>query len=172
MTRAPRGLIVQGVAPLLALALLTLAGPRPAQAGHALTALDPVEVYIDGFGDLRGIAVDPAGNVFVSDRAAGRVTRIAPDRTKTILVSGLERPIGLAFDLSGRLLIAEEREARVVRLEPGGALTPLVTGIKQPRWLAVREDGTLYIAARRLTRGTDPEPTRELRRPPVPLGVP
>ena len=171
MTRVPRVLTVRGVVPLLALALLTLALPRPAGAGHALTALDPVEIYSDGFQDLRWIAVDPAGNVFVSDRAAGRVTRIAPDRMKTIVVSGLDRPIGLAFDLTGRLLIAEERAARVVRLEPGGTLTPLVTGIKQPRWLAVREDGTLYIAARRLTRGTDPEPDDESAEPEVILAL-
>ena len=171
MIRAPRSLALRSTPALLALALLTLALPHPVSASHSLTALDPVEIYSDGFGDLRGIAVDPAGNVFVADRWTGRVTRIAPDRTTTIVVSGLDRPIGLAVDLTGRLLIAEERETRVVRLEPGGTLTPLVTGIKQPRWLAVREDGTLYIAARRLTRDTDPEPDDESAEPEVILAL-
>src|SRR3972149_6911735 len=133
MTRATRSLALRSTPALLALVLLTFAEPRPAGASHALTALDPVEIYSDGFGNLRGIAVDPAGNVFVADRAAGTVTRIAPDRTKTVVASGLERPIGLAFDLTGGLLIAEQREARVVRLRPGGAPAPPPTGGQQAR---------------------------------------
>jgi RHS repeat-associated protein len=151
--------------------VLLLLGPAVAEAVQPLTALDPVEVYADGFQDLRGIAVDAAGNVFVADRAAGTVTRIAPDRTKTLVASGLERPIGLAVDLAGRLLIAEEKAARVVRVEPSGPRTPLVTGVKQPRWLAVREDGTLYLSARRLTRGIDPEPDDESAEPEVLLAL-
>ena len=115
--------------------------------------------------------MDSAGNVFVADRALGSVTRIAPDGSRTLVASGLERPVGLAVDPTGRLLIAEERAARVVRRDAGGALTPLVTGIKQPRWLAVRPDGTLYIAARRLTRDTDPEPDDESVEPEVILAL-
>src|SRR3989304_4361843 len=69
-----------------------------------LVALAPVEIWADGFGALRGLAVDPAGNVFVADRALGSVTRIAPDGTRTLVASGLDRPIGLAFDPLGRLL--------------------------------------------------------------------
>ena len=42
--------------------------PRAA-AVQPLSALDPVEIYADGFGDLRGIVVDPQGNVFVTDRS-------------------------------------------------------------------------------------------------------
>src|SRR3972149_3704104 len=65
---------------LLAAALLLASVtvlPR-ARAGPALTALDPVELFADGFGDLRGLAVDGQGNLFVADRAVGAVTRIAP----------------------------------------------------------------------------------------------
>ena len=132
-----------------------------------LTALDPVEIYADGFGDLRGIAVDGQGSVFVADRARGSVTRIAPDGTRTRVASGLDRPVGLAFDPLGRLLIAEERAGRVVRLEPSGRPTVLVSRIKQPRWLATLPDGMLFISARRLTRDTDPEPDDESAEPEV-----
>ncbi len=137
----------------------------------APTAVSPLEVYADGFLDLRGIALDGDGNVFVVDREAGTVTRIARDRSRLVVASGLERPIGLALDLDGRLLIAEERAGRVVRLEANGGRTPLVTGVKQPRWLAVHEGGTLYIAARRLTRGTDPEPDDESFEPELVLAL-
>lgn len=152
---------------VVAQALVVLAGalaPSTARAG-APTSVGPLEIHASGFLDLRGIAVDGEGNVFVADREAGTVSRIARDLSRVVVASGLERPIGLALDLGGRLLIAEERAGRIVRVETGGGLTPLVTGVKQPRWLAVREDGTLYIAARRLTRDTDPEPDDESSEP-------
>src|SRR3972149_4495087 len=140
-------------------------GFSPARWMPHLAALDPVEIWADAFGDLRGIAVDGQGNVFVADRARGAVTRIAPDGTRTRVASGLDRPVGLAFDPLGRLLIAEERAGRVVRLEPSGRPTVLVSRIKQPRWLATLPDGALFISARRLTRDTDPEPDDESAEP-------
>ncbi|HBH03669.1 MAG TPA: hypothetical protein DDZ42_17405, partial [Candidatus Rokubacteria bacterium] len=142
-------------------------GFSPARWMPHLAALDPVEIWADGFGDLRGIAVDGQGNVFVADRARGSVTRIAPDGTRTRVASGLDRPVGLAFDPLGRLLIAEEKAGRVVRLEPSGRPTVLVSRIKQPRWLATLPDGTLFLSARRLTRDTDPEPDDESAEPEV-----
>ena len=74
---------------LLAAALLLASVtvlPR-ARAGPALTALDPVELFADGFGDLRGLAVDGQGNLFVADRAVGSVARIAPDGSRTLAAS-------------------------------------------------------------------------------------
>ena len=137
--------------------------PRAA-AVQPLSALDPVEIYADGFGDLRGIVVDPQGNVFVADRARGAVTRIAPDAARIRVARGLAHPIGLALDPAGRLLIAEEKAGRVVRVEANGR-TVVVSGVKQSRWLATLEDGTLFISARRLTRDTGPEPDDESDEP-------
>jgi sugar lactone lactonase YvrE len=137
----------------------------PARAAQPLNALDPFEIYADGLGDVRGIVVDPLGNLFVADRAAGTVSRVAPDHARTVVASGLERPIGLALDAAGRLLIAEERAARVVRVEANGRRTTVLSGIKQPRWLATLDDGTLFTSARRLTRGTDLEPDDESAEP-------
>jgi len=136
-----------------------------AAAVQPLSALDSVEIYADGFGDLRGIVVDPQGNVFVADRARGAVTRLSPDGKRTRVARGLAHPIGLALDPAGRLLIAEERAGRVVRVEANGSRTVLVAGVKQPRSLAVLADGTLFISARRLTRDTDPEPDDESDEP-------
>ncbi|MGH7388780.1 MAG: hypothetical protein ACREM3_04895 [Candidatus Rokuibacteriota bacterium] len=145
------------------------AAPLPFATGP--TSLAPFEIYADGFLDLRGIVLDRDGNVFVTDREAGTIHRIARDRSRTVLATGLERPIGLALDLEGRLLVAEERAGRVVRLEPGGQRTAVVTGVKQPRWLAIDEDGTLYVSARRLTRDPDPEPDDESVEPEIILSL-
>lgn len=154
-----------------AVAVLWMAAPVPAP-GHALpVAVEPVEVHADGFVDLRGVAVDADGHVYAADRAAGTVTRIAPDRSRAVVASGLERPVGVAIDAAGRLLVAEERAGRVVRVEPDGRRSAVVAGVKQPRWLAVHEDGTLFVSARRLTRGTDPEPDDETAEPEVVLAL-
>jgi sugar lactone lactonase YvrE len=147
---------------LLGVALVPATATAPPQA---IQALAPVEVVLAGFGNLRGIVVDNAGNLYVADRGAGAVTRIAPDQTRTTLAAGLERPVGLAFDGHGRLLVAEERGGRVVRLDGGGRRTLVMGGVKQPRWLAVGDDGTLYVSARRITRDSDPEPDDESAEP-------
>jgi sugar lactone lactonase YvrE len=147
---------------LSVMALVPATGSAPPQP---ITALAPFEVWAEGFHDLRGIAIDGDGALYVADREMGTVTRLASDHTRTIVAASLERPVGLAFDLSGRLLIAEERAGRVVRLEATDALTVLASGIKQPRWLAVGEHGTLFISARRLTRGADAEPDDESAEP-------
>lgn len=114
------------VAPwLVALGALLAVVVDCAHAQQPITALAPVEIYADGFSDLRGLAVDEAGHVFVADGEAGTVTRIAPDLTQTIVASGLERPIGLAFDAQGHLLIAEERAGRVACNRGGVGCQPI-----------------------------------------------
>lgn len=154
----------------LALTLVVLAAV-PGSGGHPPAALDPFDIYADGFRDLRGLVADAEGHLYVADRADGTVTRIAPDGSHLAVAAGLDRPIGLALDLAGRLLVAEERAGRVVRIEPDGRRTSLVSGIEQPRWLAVHEDGTLFIAARALARDTAPEPDDESAEPEMILAL-
>src|SRR5262249_19029929 len=111
-------------------------------------ALAPAEIWVDGLGDLRGVAVDADGAVHVADRSGGTVMKLNQDRSRTVVASGLDRPSGLAFDASGRLLIGGEGAHRVIRMEADGTHTTLMANIDSPRWLLVRPDGTLYVAAR------------------------
>jgi RHS repeat-associated protein len=114
-----------------------------------VTALAPVEVWADGLRNVTGLAIDAAGNLYVSDAAAGTVTRVAPDRSRTVVVRGLDQPMGLALDANGRLVICEERGGRVVRVEATGGRTSLATGLRQPRWLAVDARGVVFVTALR-----------------------
>src|SRR5438309_5261478 len=138
-SRIPRRARLLGLSLLL---FLPSAAPAPHLRGSSPAALAPVEVWARGFLQPWGIAVDPEGVVYVSDRGTGTITRIAPDQSTAVISRELEHPVGLAFDLDGRLLVAEERAGRVVRLEADGTRTPLVSGVKQPRWLDVGVDGT------------------------------
>jgi sugar lactone lactonase YvrE len=156
---------------LTLLVFLPAATHAPSASGTSPAALAPTSVWARGFLQPRGVVVDSQGAVYVTDRAAGTITRIATDQSTTVLMRGLERPVGLAFDLEGRLLVAEERAGRITRREADGSRTTLVSGVKQPRWVDVSEDATVFIAARRLTRGTDPEPDDESVEPEVILAL-
>lgn len=142
---------------LLAAALVAL---------QSILALAPLEIVLDGHQELVGVAVAADGTLYVADRGAGVIYRLAPSGQPTVAVTGLDRPAGLALDPAGRLLIAEEKAGRVLRLEPDGILSVLATGIKTPRWLAVSPDGTLYVSAHRLhpPRGAGETEGREILR--------
>jgi sugar lactone lactonase YvrE len=89
----------------------------------------------------RGIAVDEAGNVFVSDTAAGRVRKISPDGIITTAAGGrtgyyfteycsrigadLACPVGVAADASGNLYIADTVHNQVKKVLQGGTLTAI-----------------------------------------------
>lgn len=131
-----------------------------------ITALAPFETLLDGQVELVGVAVMEDGTVYVAERSAGVIYRLASSAQLATAATGLDRPAGLAFDTDGRLLIAEERAGRVLRLEPSGTLTVLATGIKTPRWLVVAPDGAVYISAHRLfaADGLDTTEGREILR--------
>src|SRR2546429_453357 len=115
--------------PVVLALTICLALPTSAAAEKRITALAPIEVFADGFRDPRGIAVDASGNVYVTDRQTGTVTRVAPNRTRTVVASGLQGPLGLAFDSTGHLLIAEQKAGRVLRIESDGSRTVIISKV-------------------------------------------
>ena len=81
---------------MVALAVLLIPSSSFAPT-QPVSALAPFDVVADGFDELRGIAVDADGVVFVADHHAGTVTRIAPDHPPLVIAKRLKRPIGLAW---------------------------------------------------------------------------
>jgi sugar lactone lactonase YvrE len=62
-----------------------------------------------------GLAVDPTGNVFISDANSGRILRVdAKTTATTVFASGLKQPGEIAFDASGNLYAAEQGLNRIV----------------------------------------------------------
>jgi sugar lactone lactonase YvrE len=62
-----------------------------------------------------GLAVDAAGNLFVSDANSGRILRVdAQTSATTVVAADLNQPGELAFDANGNLYAAEQRLNRIV----------------------------------------------------------
>jgi sugar lactone lactonase YvrE len=88
-----------------------------------------------------GLAFDGAGNLYASDTdpydALGNITKIAPDGTQTLVVSGLGGLRGLAFDANGNLFAAGHGNNVIYKITPGGSVSILDSGLNVPQFLAV-----------------------------------
>src|SRR5262245_36941362 len=93
---------------LLTIVAATIPAPSP-----SIVSLAPYEVVADGFGSLRGLAIDADDRVYIADREAGTVARLDAAGPR-VIARRLERPVGIAIDGLGRVLVAEERGGRVV----------------------------------------------------------
>jgi len=144
----------------LALAIAPMLTAASVPTPHALTAMAPMEVWGARLGDLRGVAVDADGRVWVTDHARGRVLRLDAPGHSRVVASGLRGPVGIAFDRTGRLLVVEHDAGRVVHVSSAGAISVVAGGLRYPRWIAVAEDDTLYVSAQ---DGGDGDPYDESR---------
>jgi sugar lactone lactonase YvrE len=122
-----------------------------------------------------GLAVDPAGNLWIADSAANRIRRVTPDgNIATIVGTGscgwsgdngpavaaqLCGPGGIAADPAGNLFIADLGNNRIRQISPNGTITTVAGGgaggdggpaasarLYQPSNVAVDQAGNLFIA--------------------------
>jgi len=86
-----------------------------------------------------GLAIDSAGDVYISDSANNRVRRVTPDGTINTfagngsagysgdggpaLSASLNAPCGIALDSSGNLYIADSSNDRIRKVAPNGTIT-------------------------------------------------
>ncbi len=115
----------------------------------------------------RNLAVDTAGNLYISEFEGHRVRKVSPDgRISTFAGNGnagfggdgglaawaqLAYPAGLALDRTGSLLIADSRNGRVRRVDAAGMIRTVLGGSGATALLnpvAVVSDfaGTVYVA--------------------------
>ncbi|MBS1825157.1 MAG: SMP-30/gluconolactonase/LRE family protein [Acidobacteria bacterium] len=130
----------------LPLFLLLFAALSPAQTSYLIETAAGSDATANAlpFDDPRGIAVDPSGNVFLSDTARHRVIRIAVSGEMSVVAgtgkpgfSGdggpadsaeLNQPYGLALDSLGNLYIADLQNARVRKVDLAGRIVTVAGG--------------------------------------------
>jgi gluconolactonase len=112
-------------------------------------ALDRLEAFAQGLDHSEGIAVTPAGDIYVGGEA-GQIYRIVDDRPVEVANTG-GFLLGLAADADGRLYVIDNTAKRVWRYDPAGnALTPYADGapagrFKVPNWGAFDDKGNYYL---------------------------
>ncbi len=88
-----------------------------------------------------GLAFDGAGNLYASGTdpfdVQGSITKIAPDGTQTLFVSGVGGLRGLAFDFAGNLFAAGHGNNVIYKITPAGSVSIFATGLNVPQFLAV-----------------------------------
>jgi sugar lactone lactonase YvrE len=95
-----------------------------------------------------GIAFDPAGELFVTNRSDGEVVRIDNDDEAVVVASGLGIATGIAFDGLGVMYVGDRsgtifRVGDLGHLETFAVLEPSVSAYH----LAFGPDGRLYVTA-------------------------
>jgi trimeric autotransporter adhesin len=109
----------------------------------------------------RNVAIDSAGNLYISDFEANQVYSVGTNGTLTLvagnglaglvgdgmsaLLGELNAPAGLAVDATGSLYIADSGNNRVRKVSSGVIIN--VFNTPSPTGLALDSNGTLHIAA-------------------------
>ena len=88
-----------------------------------------------------GVAVDPAGNLYIADSGSSRIRKVGPGGTISTYAGGgggtpgflgdggpataayLNNPVGVTLDPAGNLYIADLGNARVRKVTPGGTIS-------------------------------------------------
>ncbi|WP_371856459.1 serine/threonine-protein kinase PknD [Nocardia anaemiae] len=122
--------------------------PAPIAGGYSpQTSLPFTDVSLP-----TAVAVDAAGNVYVTDMGDDRVMKLAAGASAPtpLPFTGLKNPQDLAVDTAGNIYVSDTSNDRVMKLAAGAsAPTPLpFTGLKDPRGVAVDRAGDVYVADR------------------------
>ena len=138
---------------------ITPAGVVTTFAGSGAAAANNGTGTTASFNTPRGLAIDPAGNIYVADQAnnmirkitpAGVVTTIAGDITAgftdgTGTSATFNTPTGLAIDAAGNLYVADARNNAIRKITPAGIVTTFATGFNFPREIKFDRAGNSYV---------------------------
>jgi hypothetical protein len=114
-----------------------------------------VSTFATGLNQLRGLALDRWGNLYVADEGVGSglvgtIKKITPDGHVSTWASGFNWPTSLAFDGTGNLYVACNGYATtgyaIVRITPGGSVSIFATAVDNPDGLAFDRSGNLFVA--------------------------
>ncbi|MEU5761177.1 serine/threonine-protein kinase PknD [Nocardia sp. NPDC047648] len=158
LSRKTAGVLAAAVAVAVVAAVAVVLGvQRESGGGTSPTPLAPgysaqTALPFTGVSLPTGVAVDPAGNVYITDMGSDRVLKLAAGAsTPTPLpITGLKNPQDMAVDTAGNVYVSDTSNDRVLKLAAGASTpTPLpITGLKDPHGVAVDSAGDVYVADR------------------------
>ncbi|WP_295793774.1 putative Ig domain-containing protein [Mucilaginibacter sp.] len=140
---------------------ISYGGAKTYIAGTAIAPLTPKATGIaplsysntplvlgSGLTSLRGIAVDQARNVYITDNAAGLVKKIpAAGGAAVTIGSGFVHPHALAVDALGNVYVADTNSPSIKMIPAGGgAVVSKGSGLGAPEGVALDALGNIYVA--------------------------
>jgi len=149
---------VRGRAVAAGVLSLSLGGLLLASAGPAVAQFNSqVTLPFTGLNDPSGVAVDAAGDVYVTDPGNNRVVDLpagatSPSQQVTLpLTVNFNNPFGVAVDAAGDVYVAVTGINEVVELPAGATsssqqVTLPFTGLADPNGVAVDAAGDVYVA--------------------------
>ncbi|WP_063018287.1 serine/threonine-protein kinase PknD [Nocardia niwae] len=140
--------VVAAVAVVVAVQLTSGDSPAPVAPDYS----SQVALPFTGVSLPTGVAVDVAGNVYVTDMGSDRVLKLAAGAAAPtpLPFTGLKNPQDVAVDAAGNVYVSDTSNDRVLKLAVGAAApTPLpFTGLKDPHGVAVDGAGDVFVADR------------------------
>ena len=103
-----------------------------------------VSTFASGLSTPFGVAVDAAGNLFVSN--GDTVSEVSPAGKVSPVFAGVSSPGALAFDAKGNLYFTDGDSGTVDKVTPAGAVSTFASGFLEPLGLAFDAAGNLYVA--------------------------
>src|SRR5262249_31498245 len=79
-----------------------------------------------------GVALDGAGNVFVSDNGNDVVNEYLTDGTVKTIGSGFKNPYGVAVDAAGNVYVGDYGNNAVKKVSPDGTIQTIGSGFNAP----------------------------------------
>jgi NHL repeat len=112
----------------------------------------PIVLPFTGLDEAYGVAVDGAGNRYVTDSGNNQVLELPKGATSQVVLpfTGLNKPFGVAVDGAGNVYVADSYNSRVLKLPKGAARQVVLpfTGLRAPVGVAVDGAGNLYVTDR------------------------
>ncbi|GAC1668834.1 MAG: hypothetical protein NVS9B4_24830 [Candidatus Acidiferrum sp.] len=128
---------------------VTFSGPRGQRVPvslYKITANYSIKPYVTSLINPSGLAIDRAGNLFVSCRNDGTIHRVAPDGRAEQWIEGMGVATGLAFDPADNLYVGD-RSGTLFKISPSreifvfATLEPSIAAYH----LAFHPSGDLYL---------------------------
>ena len=108
-----------------------------------------IQIPFAGLKGPHGVAVDIAGDLFITDSGNNRVLKMPAGSTtqSELPFTGLGNPVGLAVNTHGDVFVADWNNRRVLELPAGSSAQVVlpITGLNVPIELAVNAAGDLFI---------------------------
>jgi sugar lactone lactonase YvrE len=128
---------------------VTFSGPRGQRVAvslYKITANYSVKPFITSLVNPSGLALDRAGNLFVSCRNDGTIHRITPEGRAEQWIEGMGIATGIAFDQNGNLFVGD-RSGTIFKISPSREIFVFAT--MEPSvaayHLAFHPGGDLYV---------------------------